>query len=232
VSLAWIVSGEHYASNDGESHVAYGDTALDAARALDKASTSTFVPVDADELAPCVTVTRASQWDHLAPDGPTTAMLFADGWQFTCSECEHEVRSDGCEACAEERHSDEHGEAPMREPVVIDDAVFCGAACLRKWQAYRTARDRRKQLAAHRAIERWPSITITDVDGNVYVGGELGAVVTFTFDGNREGAWADGKPDVQKGERPAFRFNNEADAERWRVLSVGIDEFNMRRGAT
>jgi hypothetical protein len=170
---------------------------------------------------------RTSQPDR---HGPTTAMLFAEGWGFTCSECEHKVHADGCEACAEERYTEEHGESPMREPVVLDDAVFCDAACLRKWQAYRTARDRRKQLAAHRAIERWPSITITDVDGNVYVGGELGAVVTFTFDGNREGAWADGKPDVQNGERPVFRFHNEADAERWRVLSVGIDEFNMRRG--
>lgn len=219
MSLAWIVSGEHYTSNDGESHVAYGDTALDAALALDKARTSTFSPLDGDELADGVTVKRAPQWDHLAPDGPTTAMLFAEGWDFTCSECEHKVHADGCEACAEERYSEEHGEAPMRDPVVLDDAVFCDAACLRKWQAYRTARDRRKQLAAHRAIERWPFITITDVDGNVYVGDELGAVVAFTFDGDREGAWADGKPDVTRGERSAFRFHNEADAERWRVLS-------------
>ncbi len=219
MSLAWIVSGEHYCGDHGEAHVAYGDTALDAARSLDKARTSTFNPIDGDELADGVRIERAERWDHLAPDGPTLAMRLADGWWQTCSECEHEVHHEGCEACAEERYSEEHGEAPMRDPVVLDDYVFCNVTCLRAWQASRTARKLRAQMAAHRAIERWPFITVTRADGNVYVGRELGAVVTFTFDGDREGEWADGKPDVQKGERPAFRFHNVADEARWHELA-------------
>jgi hypothetical protein len=219
VSLAWIVSGEHYCGDHGESHVAYGDTAIDAARALDESRTSTFTALDGDELAYGVTVKRAEQWDHLAPDGPTLAMRLADGWWQTCSECEHEVHVDGCETCAEERDTGEPGGSPMRDPVVRGDAVFCDTACLRKWEARHAARERRAQMAAHRAIERWPFITVTRADGNVYVGRELGAVVTFTFDGNREGAWADGKPDVTRGERPTFRFHNVADEARWHELA-------------
>lgn len=219
MSLAWIVSGEHYCGDHGESHVAYGDTALDAARSLDKARTSTFNPIDGDELADGVRIERAERWDHLAPDGPTLAMRLADGWWQTCSECEHEVHHEGCEACAEERDTGEPGGSPMRAPVVRGDNVFCDTACLRKSQSRHAARKLRAQMAAHRAIERWPFITVTRADGNVYVGHELGAVVTFTFDGNREGEWADGKPDVQKGERPAFRFHNVADEARWHELA-------------
>ena len=217
-AVAWIVSGENH-NGDRESHVAYGETDLNAARALEAARTSTFNPTDGDELADGVTVERAERWDHLAPDGPTLAMRLADGWCFNCSECEHEVHVDGCEACAEERDTGEPGGSPMRDPVVIDDDVFCDVSCLRAWQASRTARKLRAQIAAHRAIERWPFITVTRADGNVYVGRELGAVVTFTFDGSREGAWYDGKAEGEFAGKTRFRFRNPADMARWHELA-------------
>jgi hypothetical protein len=117
----------------------------------------------------CVEAVRSEGFDQYAPGPITCRMYLAEGWWWSCSECEHMVSDDGCDDCVEraeeeaEREADSEGvpaeECERRHPVIREHEAFCDAICAERTD---TERARRAALKAKMRAEferRWPGAT-------------------------------------------------------------------------
>ena len=144
-----------------------------------------------------VTADRAESFDKYAPGPVTCRMYLAEGWHWSCAECEDMVSDDGCDDCAAraekeaEREADSEGvpavECERRHPVIREHEVFCDAACAERADTER-ARCRDLKAAMRAEFERrWPGAT--DV---IYWTGphelEFTEGVEFRFPGSRRHA--------------------------------------------
>lgn len=86
--------------------------------AVAKARVAKSLGVDEDVLL----CSHKPEFDQYAPGPVPCNVLFENGWKFECSQCLHELDSDGCYHCAVAYYD-------PPEPVATDKDVFCSAQC-------------------------------------------------------------------------------------------------------
>ena len=106
---------------------------------------------------------RAEAFDKYAPGPMTCRTYLAEGWHWSCSECEDMVTEDGCDECdarLEEAEPCVEGSPCERlHPVIREHEVFCNSTCAERTDAERARRANLKAKMRAEFERRWPGAT-------------------------------------------------------------------------
>lgn len=160
MSKCWSYREEDPTEEDVDTKFFFAETEQEALEAVAERLNEAVSDLDLTRFQ------RREAFDEYAPGPVPMKALLDNGWWFDCWECHKKVTNDGCE-CVD--NCDVEGctcvDNCVCAPVIVNEMVFCSAACVEDWKEDRRLDREYEQDLRLRAEKMFPGITIRDAIG-------------------------------------------------------------------